>query len=393
MDNVKVVTISSIFRSLSYSTIWIFSSIYVTIILGMPIFFASLIFFVGGAISSISQIIGGKAGDRFGYRKTFVASMTLITLMMLMLSLLKSISGTFQSYSIFFVVLMGLNSFQSPSSNALVSNGSSIKLKGFSIIRIGNNLGWGLGPAIGGYLINTMGFGMLFVYCFYMSFISFLVSFFVTHVKVVEEGKLTFKTSNFSLILLSIAALLLFMVQAQETVTLSIFSDRMLNGNFTNIGLIYMTNGIFVILLQPLMYKVSIRIGSYLSLLTGSFIYTSGYLSYGLDNNFLGLVLSTILLTFGEDLSFPAGYAIVAEISRKDRIGINMGIYNAFMSMGRAFGPLLGGYALSNFSSSIMIWVLATLPGFISCILLIISLGTIEKYRKKFNDDINVKTF
>ncbi|MGP6238813.1 MFS transporter [Cuniculiplasma sp. SKW4] len=390
MDNVKVVTISSIFRSLSYSTIWIFSSIYVTLILGMPIFFASLIFFVGGVISSISQIVGGKAGDRFGYRKTFIASMTLSAFMMLMLSLLKSISGTFESYSIFFVVLMGLNSFQSPSSNALVSNDSSVKLKGFSIIRIGNNLGWGLGPAIGGYIINTTGFGFLFIYCFYMSLISFLISFFVNQVKVTEERKLNFKTSNFSLILLSIAALLLFMVQAQETVTLSIFSDRMLDGNFTNIGLIYMTNGIFVILLQPLMYKVSIKIGSYFSLLIGSFIYTSGYLSYGLDSNFLGLILSTILLTFGEDLSFPAGYAIVAEISRKDRIGTNMGIYNAFMSMGRAFGPLLGGYALSNFSSSIMIWILATLPGFISCILLIISLGTIEKYRKKFNEDINV---
>ncbi|MGP6206871.1 MFS transporter [Cuniculiplasma sp. SKW3] len=391
MDNVKVVTISSIFRSLSYSTIWIFSSIYVTLILGMPIFFASLIFFVGGVISSISQIVGGKTGDRFGYRKTFIASMTLIAFMMLMLSLLKSISGTFESYSIFFVVLMGLNSFQSPSSNALVSNDSSVKLKGFSIIRIGNNLGWGLGPAIGGYIINTTGFGFLFIYCFYMSLISFLISFFVNQVKVTEERKLNFKTSNFSLILLSIAALLLFMVQAQETVTLSIFSDRMLDGNFTNIGLIYMTNGIFVILLQPLMYKVSIKIGSYFSLLVGSFIYTSGYLSYGLDSNFLGLILSTILLTFGEDLSFPAGYAIVAEISRKDRIGTNMGIYNAFMSMGRAFGPLLGGYALSNFSSSIMIWILATLPGFISCILLIISLGTIEKYRKKFNEDINGK--
>ncbi len=385
MDNVKIVTISSIFRSLSYSTIWIFSSIYVTSILGMPVFFAAILFFVGGIISSASQVIGGKIGDTFGYRNTFVVSMGIISVMMLILSLSDSIKENFQNYFIFFVVLMALNSFQSPSSNSLVSNDSNVKLKGFSIIRIGNNVGWGLGPAIGGYIINSLGFGILFTYCFDMSFVSFLLTFFVHSVQIKEERKITFKTSNVSLILLSVAALLLFTVQSQETVTLSIFSNRILDGNFTNIGLIYMTNGIFVILLQPLMYRVSIKIGSYLSLLAGSFVYTFGYLSYGLDTNFLGLIISTVFFTFGEDLAFPSGYAIVAEISRNDRIGINIGIYNAFMSMGRAFGPLLGGYALTKFSSSLAIWTIATLPGFISCIVLIISLSTIEKYRKRFN--------
>jgi MFS family permease len=351
----------------------------------MPVFFAAILFFVGGIISSASQVIGGKIGDTFGYRNTFVVSMGIISVMMLILSISDSIKENFQNYFIFFVVLMALNSFQSPSSNSLVSNDSNVKLKGFSIIRIGNNVGWGLGPAIGGYIINSLGFGILFTYCFDMSFVSFLLTFFVHSVQIKEERKITFKTSNVSLILLSVAALLLFTVQSQETVTLSIFSDRLLDGNFTNIGLIYMTNGIFVILLQPLMYRVSIKIGSYLSLLAGSFIYTFGYLSYGLDTNFLGLIISTVFFTFGEDLAFPSGYAIVAEISRNDRIGINIGIYNAFMSMGRAFGPLLGGYALTKFSSSLAIWTIATLPGFISCIVLIISLSTIEKYRKRFN--------
>ena len=389
MDNVRVVTISAIFRSLSYSTIWIFSSIYVTTFLGMPVIFASVLFFAGGLVSSVSQVAGGKIGDRVGHRNTYVFSLGAISIMMLMLSSLRFISESFENYFIFIVLLMALNSFLSPSSNSLVSNSSAVQLKGFSIIRVGNNVGWGLGPAIGGYIINASGFESLFVYCFYMSFLSFIISLFVTGVQIKEERKITFKTSNLSLILLSFGALLLFMVQAQETVTLSIFSDRILSGNYGNIGLIYMTNGIFVIILQPFMYKVSTRIGSYFSLLIGSFIYTTGYLSYGFDSSLINLILSTILLTFGEDLAFPAGYAIVAEISRKDRIGTNMGIYNAFMSAGRAFGPLLGGYALTNFTSPVIIWIFATVPGFISCILLIFSLGTIETYRKRFGGNLN----
>lgn len=388
MDNVRTVTLASIFRSLSYSTIWIFSSIYITIYLGMPVFFSAVLFFVGGSLSSFGQIAGGRLGDRLGHKYIFVSTGGIIVVLMALLSIFHGISNDFQNYFIFVSILMMVNAFQSPSANALVSNSSSVQLKGFSIIRVGNNIGWGFGPAIGGYIIETYGFGALFRYALVMTVISFLISLMVSNTTVTTGKKMSFKTSNLSLIIISVAALLLFTVQAQETVTLSIFSDGVLSGNYTDIGIIYMTNGIFVIMLQPLIYLLSSRIKPYYSLLSGSFTYTLGYTSFGLDHNFLQLILSTIIFTIGEDLAFPAGYAMIAEISRKERIGTNIGIYNAFMSAGRSIGPLFGGYALSVHLSSIWLWLIVTIPGYVSCIILVFSYWIIERYRLRFTESV-----
>ena len=43
-----------------------------------------------------------------------------------------------------------------------------------------------------------------------------------------------------------------------------------------------------------------------------------------------------------------------------------MGLYNAFISVGRAMGPLVGGAVLSITSVPFEIWGLATLSGFLS---------------------------
>lgn len=51
-----------------------------------------------------------------------------------------------------------------PSIYALVSESGEIKTKGFSILGIGNNNGWGIGPANGSFAIFYSGFFYLFVF-------------------------------------------------------------------------------------------------------------------------------------------------------------------------------------------------------------------------------------
>ena len=64
------------------------------------------------------------------------------------------------------------------------------------------------------------------------------------------------------------------MVQAQETISLSIYSNTIFSGTFYEIGIVYMTNGILVILTQPIFYKISSKIGEYYSLVIGGIVYT-----------------------------------------------------------------------------------------------------------------------
>ena len=188
--------------------------------------------------------------------------------------------------------------------------------------------------------------------------ISFLISLRVKNIPVtIEEKHLKFNTSNLALIVISVSALLIFMVQAQETISLSLYSDGIFSGQYYEIGIVYMLNGLLVAFTQPFFYRISRKIGEFQALIMGGLIYTIGFASYGLDSNLIQMLISTAIFTMGENLSFPNGYSIVASISRKEKIGTNIGIYNAFCSAGRAFGPLLGGAFLPIISSHTLFWI------------------------------------
>ena len=385
MDNVKLVAISSAIRGLGFSSIWIYSSIYMYGILGVPTFFISLVFMVGGTISSFAMYAGGKLGDIMGHKLVYSLFLLVISAVSLLYSFDRNVIVSAVFYPVVFGIILILNGMQSPSSNALVSRSSNVQLKGFSILRVGGNLGWGLGPAIGGFLLSFYGFGYLFLFFTFTSFLSFLVSLLVREVALkTPERKSNFRTSNLALILLSFSGMFLFMVQAQETISLSIYSNTIFSGTFYEIGIVYMTNGILVILTQPIFYKISSKIGEYYSLVIGGIVYTFGFFTYGFDFNLSQMIISTAILTMGENLAFPSGYSIVASISRKNRIGTNMGIYNAFISMGRATGPLLGGYFIPLVTNHVLFWFYVTFPGLISTVILLLAYNIIREYRKRF---------
>ncbi len=390
MDNVKIVTVSSAIRGLGYSSIWIYSSIYMTKFLGLSTFFAALVFMSGGIVSSFAQYGGGRLGDRIGHKKVFTIFLSAVFLMSLILAVSKVINGSTILFPLSFGAIMVLNGFQSPSSNALVSRSSNVQLKGFSIMRVGNNLGWGFGPAMGGFILSYFGFPGIFYFFTVTALVSFLISLKVRNIPLnIEEKHLKFNTSNLALIVISVSALLIFMVQAQETISLSLYSDGIFSGQYYEIGLVYMLNGLLVAFTQPFFYKISRKIGEFQALILGGLIYTLGFASYGLDSNLIQMLVSTAVFTMGENLSFPNGYSIVASISRKEKIGTNIGIYNAFCSAGRAFGPLLGGAFLPVISSHILFWIYVTFPGFIATVLLIFFYRTIKNYRERFSKSIS----
>jgi predicted MFS family arabinose efflux permease len=161
------------------------------------------------------------------------------------------------------------------------------------------------------------------------------------------------------------------MVQSQETVTLTNYAVSIRNIAVSELGFIYLTNGLFVILLQAPIYILTRKIGIFRSYWIGTFLYVFGFLSYGFDSSFLGLIISTMVLTVGEDFSFPVGYSIVSDISRPENIGRNMGLYNAFMTFGRALGPSIGGLSFSITRNPVLLWLYTTLSGFAGLIIFV----------------------
>ena len=133
------------------------------------------------------------------------------------------------------------------------------------------------------------------------------------------------------------------MVQAQETVTLSNYANIVRGLNYFQVGLLYLVNGLAVVATQGLVHKVIGRIGNYNSFIIGSIVYSAGFLSHGFFSNLSGMLITTLILTVGEDFAFPASAAMVSLISKPENIGKSIGLYNAFISVARAMGPLVGG--------------------------------------------------
>ena len=57
------------------------------------------------------------------------------------------------------------------------------------------------------------------------------------------------------------------------------------------------------------------------------------------------------------------------------------GIYNAFLSIGRAVGPTLGGVAFTLFPNPYELWFFTTLTGFISCVLFIVRFRKVDSLK------------
>ncbi|MFG1415732.1 MAG: MFS transporter [Thermoplasmataceae archaeon] len=371
MKNVGVASAVSGMRGLAFSSLWIFSALYIRSFLGLNVVEDAIIITSGTAIGALAQKYAGSLGDRFGHRRTVILAVLISTLLYLLLSLSSSVRDYAPYFTVTFIALTISNSSQMPSIYALVSESSTIKTKGFSILRVGNNIGWGIGPAIGGFAIFYSGFYYLFVFGLVSSGISLTMSLFLKEVKFGGKEAHGFRAGNRLLIALSVSALLLFMVQAQETVTLTNYANILRGLNYFQLGLIYLVNGAAVVATQGIFYKVTKRIGNYMSYAIGTFVYTAGFLSYAFDTSLTGMLISTLILTIGEDLAFPSGSAMVSLVSKPENIGRNMGIYNGFISIGRACGPLLGGVALFITSVPILIWSITTATGFASMIFFI----------------------
>ncbi len=366
MKNVGIVTALSTLRGLGYSSIWIYSAIYLRTNLNMSILQDGLIITLGSAIAALVQIYAGILADRFGYKRFIVLSVAICSVLFGILVGSQGIRDSALYYPIVFIGLMIANAAQAPAANAIISESSSVKLKGFSILRIGTNIGWGIGPALGGFLILGGSFYYLFLFGFATTVVGLFLS--LTLKEVQHEGPrlVQFHAGNRLLIILSVVALLLFIVQAQETITLSNYAKILRNLNFYELGLVYLTNGIVVIATQGFIYKLARRIGNYFSYVIGGILYSFGFFSYAFFSTLPGFILSTVILTIGENFSFPAGNAMVSLVSKPENIGRNMGTYNAFISAGRAIGPLIGGVVMSLTSNSYELWALTTVWGFIS---------------------------
>lgn len=174
------------------------------------------------------------------------------------------------------------NSVQSTSVNAIVPLSSEVKLKGFSMVRIGNNTGWRIGPAIDGFLLSSFSSYLLFTMGLAISSVFLMLSLFLKEPEIRLFEPTAIHMENRVIIFLSITALLVFIVLSREVIRLSNYAHLIRSLPYDQLRITYLTNGLAVVVTQPMLFRLSRRIGNFISYSAGTLLYSASFFSNGL---------------------------------------------------------------------------------------------------------------
>jgi MFS family permease len=245
------------------------------------------------------------------------------------------------------------------------------RITAYGVQRMGTNLGWALGPAVGGTLALLVPYGVIF----YVAAAGLFAAGYITlglvdpnatripgipgapgssgslaPIAPAEENVPLRKSfaeafADPSLRMLIIGTFLGAMLITQMYSTFSIFLTDRVGITKAEVGLLYTINGGLVLALQLPAMMVIRRRGPRRILPLASLIFVFGFALVGLGS-FAGGALAIFVITCAEMLYAPSHQTTIAELSRPGARGRMFGVIGFSQMLGIAFAPLLGGFLL-----------------------------------------------
>ncbi|HYR52348.1 MAG TPA: MFS transporter [Candidatus Dormibacteraeota bacterium] len=361
--------------STGFSIVIPFLSLYLHGERGVPMSAVGAMFFFAALAGAVGQVVGGELTDRLGRKIVIVGSQLVRAATFLGLGAAVLLHAPV----VWFGLLTSLSAFSGrafePPSGAMVADiaQGSARAEYYAVLRIGGNLGWAIGPAIGGFLA-ALSYPTLFVIAALVLLAAGLFMAFkveetrphrLAHSLEPQESttllpgstgtaplaKFGFEELGQALrdgtfVRYCVVSLVLFTVMSQLISTLSVYAVTWVGITKLQLGALYALNGLMVVFLQ---FPVVRALASYrmtTALVLGSILYGAGYAMMGIGRDFALLALAMFVVTMGEIVTTPASMNLVANFSTTELRGRYMGVYGLFNSFGWSIGPLIGGVLL-----------------------------------------------
>jgi len=310
-----------------------------------------------GLCSAVTQALGGALSDRFGRRPILLMATSVSIFLYSGLAVLIGISAPVWAIVVAYIAGRSVLTITRPVISAMVADFTSKQklTEAYGILRIGANIGWAAGPAIGGYLATFLPYGWLFgIAPLTCGIVSLIVFFFVRESSHTVGRRLSFRsmlptTDDRAFLVFVGLSLLTFIVMGQMVGTLSIFAVDRVGFSTAQYGLLLTLNGLIVILFQ---YPVTLalkRLAKFRALVLGSLLYAVGYLSLGWIAQFEWALIAMAIITAGEIIHSPITLSVIGELSPEDQKGRYMGLFGLSQTVGIAIGPLIGGVLIDAF--------------------------------------------
>lgn len=346
--------------SIGFAMVIPFLSIYFHSELGMTMSAIGLFFGVTAVLRAIPQPMAGWLSDRFGRVRIMGWSQVLRALTF------AAVAYAMAEGAGFWIIgaIIGLNyifgAVLHPAANAMVADivAKQDRIPAYAFLRITGNLGWAIGPAMGGFIAHVS-YARLFFISGLLALSSGLV--FMLLLKEVKTEKPIdfhafkikdiFNLSKDRLLLRHcLISLLLFLAVAQFIAPFSVYVTDNLDITKSQLGTLYAVNGFMVVFLQFFMSALFRKWKLTNQLIIGAINYSLVYLYLVFAGDFSHLVIFMIFMTLGEMVVSPPSVTIVANLSPPSAYGRYMGVFGLFQMAGWSLGPTVGGVLLDIFA-------------------------------------------
>jgi len=370
-----------VFSSTGFSITLPFLSLYLHDTRGIPMTAIGGMFFISALAGASAQLFGGEWADRYGRKSILIiaqAGRGVIFAAMGAAALFHAPFGVFVALS---CVSAFFGRLYEPPSGAMIADISTgdRRKEAFGILRIGGNIGFAVGPAIGGFLAALSYATLFFFSAVILSLSAVLLAFRIRESLPTDRrrgheagigddlpprgvrgairsrmrhgldlGSILATLRDHRFLRHSLACLLFFTVMGQLMATFSVFAVDWAGLSKLQLGWIYSLNGTMVTLLQYPVVRLLSPYRMTTSLVAGSVILSGGYVMMGFVDGMGPLALAMAVVTIGEIIATPAAMNLSASFATEETRGRYLGVYGLFTSFGWSLGPLIGGLLLDN---------------------------------------------
>ena len=340
-----------------------FLSVYLKEELGFTLDQIGLIMALFG-IGTISGVwVGGRLVDRLGYYPVMIVSLGAGAVMFAAVSFVRSFEVLATSM---FLVSFCAEAFR-PANMAAISYYASpdIYTRAVSLNRLAINLGFSIGPAIGGFL-SEMSFQYIFWADALTCFLAMLMLLLFVKKSTREIGII--KEENAAAALRSPykdAAFLWFLPIAmlyaisffQFFSTMPIYYTEVEGLSKSSIGWIMALNGLLVALFEMLIiYKFEKKWNLYNFIILGTFLVVPSYLSLLFLGGFWWMIVITIVISFSEMFAMPFMNTFMNNRSAGGKRGQYSSLYIMAWSSSQILTPIIATQIIDH-SGFQMLWI------------------------------------
>jgi predicted MFS family arabinose efflux permease len=351
--------------------IWPFLTIYISRQLDVPLTMVALLLSIQAVAGLISTSIVGPLMDRWGRKRVMIAGLIGISLTLIAMQS----AHTLEVWGIL-IACYGISlPIYNIGGNAMVADVivPEHRPQAYALIRMGQNIGSSVGPAIGGLLISGFLIGGEWVVLpygityFITAAVNITLAVLVTFILVETlpepkrdhgnqprggYGKLL---SDRPFVTFWGAYLMIEMVNTMVFMLLSVYIKENYGIPENQFGLLIAINGLMVVFLQFFVTRITVRFRPLPVLAFGALFYAAGALTVAFGREFPAFALSMMIITIGELIVSPTGLSLVARLAPPEMRARYMGTYQLTWTVASGTAPVLGGL-LNDHIAPAAIW-------------------------------------